>query len=323
MMTNARTAFLLHLVAAAALAATPLAAQVLPDRIVVLDPMSDRSLDTAGFTWLNGARLYAEFARYTPGDRDHRWNAKTGGVVEVLRWDSTANVTIIGTMEVVVDPNNDIAFNPRAIFWEEGVLVTVAPRLEYVPPIQIGYVHRCKHDIDNLEILVGGGPREQRTLIFSGILVRMLLRETPLVTGDWIVSASGSLRLDRYLHRLDDRLDPDARLVGNDIEEMVQSSTLTARINVQPAGARWRAHLLASGMLTEHGADRDRDTDELELDASLPFVELGFDLFNPAGSSFTIFLRYEHQRDAGIGSIPTSASLTMLGVRVADMKWIW
>ncbi|HVK38079.1 MAG TPA: hypothetical protein VNA88_06085, partial [Candidatus Kapabacteria bacterium] len=100
----------------------PVAAQVLPDRHVQLDPLADHALDTLGTTWLNGARLYAEFARNTPGDADHRWVARTGGVAELVRWDSSASLMIVGTMEVVIDPNNDITFNPRAIFWEEGLM---------------------------------------------------------------------------------------------------------------------------------------------------------------------------------------------------------
>ena len=55
-------------------------------------------------------------------------------------------------------------FNPRAIFWEEGVLAGF--RLDEGIALQAGYIHRCKHDIDNLEI-TARGREEQRTLIYN------------------------------------------------------------------------------------------------------------------------------------------------------------
>jgi hypothetical protein len=298
-------------------------AQVLPDRIVVLDPLSDHSLDTAGFTWLNGARLYAEFARYTSGDVDHAWNAKTGGVVEVLRWDSSANVTLVGTMEVVVDPNNDITFNPRAIFWEEGVLAGIG--LGHDVALQAGYIHRCKHDIDNLEILEGGGSKQQRTLIYSGVLTRLLVRHLSIGDGAWSVAASGAVRNDLFLHLLDDRLASDARGVGDDIEAMIDAISLTARVDAGPRDARWRVHALASAMATLQGSTpgfSDR-FDDMTILGSMPFAEIGIDLFNPTGSAFTLYLRGEWQRDAGVGPTPTSASLMSIGVRVGDARGVW
>jgi hypothetical protein len=230
---------------------------------------------------------------------------------------------IVGSMEVVVDPNNDIAFNPRAIFWEEGLMGGV--RLGHDLALQAGYIHRCKHDIDNSEIAEHQGRREQRTLIYSGVITRLLVREIALSRGDWHVTASGALRNDLFLHLLDDRLYSETRGIGRDIESMIDALSLPARVDAGPTGARWRLHASASVMATAFGAEPgfgERFADVTIIGAA-PFLELGLDLFNPAGSTFTLFARGEWQRDAGIGSVPVPASLAMIGVRLADSRGIW
>lgn len=302
---------------------SPAVSQVLPDRIVTLDPLADHSLDTSGTSWLNGARLYAEFSRYTSGDDDHRWNARIGGVAEMIRWDSTADISIVGTMEVVVDPNNDIAFNPRAIYWEEGLLAGV--RLAGDLSLQAGYVHRCKHDIDNLEIVELTGRREQRTLIYSGLLTRLSARELRLVERPWALTAATALRNDLFLHLLDDRRDGETRGVGTDVEALVDALSLTARLDAGPAGGRWRLRASVSLMATALGAERGfaERFDDITILGSVPFAELGIELFNPNGSAFTLYVRGEWQRDSGVRSVPTSASLGLIGVRVSDARWMW
>ena len=301
----------------------PVAAQVLPDRHVQLDPLADHALDTLGTTWLTGARLYAEFARNTPGDADHRWVARTGGVAELVRWDSSASLMIVGTMEVVIDPNNDITFNPRAIFWEEGLMAGFG--LTRDVSLQAGYIHRCKHDIDNLEIVELDRGREQRTLIYSGVITRLLVRDAAIVRGDWAITGSGSVRNDFFLHLLDDRRDGATRGVGLDFESMIDALTLSGRIEAGPAGAPWRVHATAAVMATAFGAERgfSERFGDVTILGSVPFVELGIDLVNPVGSTFTLFARGEWQRDAGIRSRPTGASLAMIGVRLSDTRGIW
>lgn len=297
-------------------------AQVLPDRMVVLDPLGDRSLDSSGITWLNGARMHAEFSRHTPGDDDHRWNARLGGVAELVRWDSSADISLVGTMEIVVDPHNDIAFNPRAIFWEEGVLAGF--RLAKDLALQAGYVHRCKHDIDNLEI-TARGRREQRTLIYSGLLVRLLARRRAIVDDRWRVSVAGSLRNDLFLHLLDDRFASETRAIGRDVETLIDALSLTGRVEAGPRDASWRAQATVSFMASAFGAERgftERFTRPVVL-GTFPFVEIGVDVFNERGAAFSLFGRAESHRDAGVSSIPTASSTFAIGVRIVDARWMW
>ena len=299
-----------------------LCAQVLPDRVVILDPLGDPTRDTAGYTWLNGAHMYAEFSRYLPGDSNHRWSARLGGVAELVRWDSSADISIIGTMEIVMDPLNDISFNPRAIFWEEGLVAGF--RLGDGIGLQAGYVHRCKHDIDNLEITLRGR-REQRTLIYSGLLTRVLFRRRPIVDGAWRVDVSGAVRNDFFMHLLDDRIDIETRGRGNDIEALVDALNIVGRIEARPRDARWRLQASANFMASVFGATpgfSERFSNAVVL-GSLPYVELGFALVNPRGSTFAIFVRNESYRDGGVASIPEAANITMLGVRIGDTRAVW
>lgn len=312
---------IIRLVLISLLAAAPAFAQVLPDRNLVTDPLADRTLDTAGRTWLNGARFVAEFGRYVPGDGDHRWNAKLGGIAEIVRWDSSANISIIGTMEVVVDPHNDITFNPRAIFWEEGLVAGF--RVTPTSVFQAGYVHRCKHDIDNLELLERG-ESQQRTLIYSGLMTRLLFEPRAIVENDWRVDFSGWLRNDFFLHLLDSRIDVATRDDGRSIESLVDALTIGARMSARPA-ATWRIEAAVHGTFGLFGARTGfiERFSEMSLVASTLHAELGFSAFNPHGSAFTIFARFEHYDDAGIASSPSRSNNTLVGVRLNDVRGIW
>jgi hypothetical protein len=296
----------------------PLAAQILPDRIVVLDPLGRHEEDSAGFSWLNGSHLYAEFGRYSNGSGgDHRWNAKTGGYIEFARWDSTASIAMVGTAEIVVDPMSDIGFNPRAIFWEEGVLASL--RLAHEASLQLGYVHRCKHDIDNYDV------SEERTLIYSGITTRALWRPGLMLDGPFTLTGGLALRNDFFLHLLDYRSGIGAQNAGGSIESLVDAVNLCGRVDLRPREARYGIHFSADFMLSLVGAERgfSERFHGIRALGSFPYAELGIDLFNPHGAALTIFARGEWQRDAGIHATPERATLALFGVRVGTAEGMW
>lgn len=298
--------------------------QIIPDRITILDPLADTSLDTAGTTWLPGGVLLAEFARYSSGSGDdHRWNAKTGGYMEIVRVDSLWSVAAVGTMELVADPQNDITFNPRAIFWEEGLLAS--RRLGTGSALQFGYIHRCKHDIDNLEIQIVRGVAEQRTLIYSGLVTRYLMRPRAIENDLLPLELGGALRNDFFLHLLDSRIRKDAENVGLDIESLVDAASLTLRADIRPNGKRYGAHLSGSVMMSLFGRQRGftERFNAIRILGSIPFLELGFDIFNPQGGSFTLFARGEWQRDAGVRTRPEAKNLFMVGIRMGNARTIW
>ena len=290
-------------------------AQVLPDRTVVLDPLASPLVDTSAFVFLPGTHLYAEFARYDNASGDaHRWNARTGGYFEVARWDSSASIALVGTTEVVMDPLNDIAFNPRAILWEEGLVGTFDIMDGW--HLQAGYVHRCKHDIDNLEIHVLRRSDEQRTLIYSGIVTRLLLPTYRLLDGPARLTATGNLRNDFFLHLLDSRFAWQDS--GRSLESLIDAVNVGGRLDLRLGNERLGAHLSAGLMLSIFGAHpgfSERFSDVTVL-GSVPVAELGIDLVNPHGGRLAFFVRGEWQRDDAIASNPSAARLALFGVRV-------
>lgn len=308
--------------ACAILLAYPAVAQVLADRVVVLDPLGIRGHDSTGLAWLGAIRLFGEFSRYSNGSGSHhRWNARTGGYGEILRWDSTTSIALTGMMEVIVDPFSSIGFNPRAIFWEEGVLLS--HDLTPETGLQLGFTHRCKHDIDNLEEAVLDNSYEQRTLIYGGLVGRLLARPRPVIDGAIVVEAGGALREDYFLYVTDDRIPSPAPADDPGIRRLLSATSLTGRISIRPAG--WRAALRLEGsvMLTLMGATPEHRAGGIRAIGSAPFVELGLDLFNPHGAAFSFFARGEWQRDAEI--VPTSAPATlfMAGLRFSGYGDMW
>lgn len=299
-------------------------AQVLPDRMAIYDPLGDHAADTMGFQWLSGTRLLAEFSRYSNGSGPHhRWNAKTGGYFEVARWDSAWSIAVIGTMEMVADPFSDITFNPRAIFWEEGVLAS--RRLGERSALQFGYVHRCKHDIDNLEPYILAGRQEQSTFIYSGITTRLLLRPAPLLDGPLPIYGALAVRNDLFLHLFDERKPHEAESTGRNMNTLADAINITGRIDLRPDDAHWGAHLSGDFMLSMFGEEKGLGGrwSGITAHGSFPFMELGLDLFNPRGASFTIFARGEWQRDGRINPFATPAKLFAIGIRAGSYGGMW
>jgi hypothetical protein len=298
--------------------------QILPDRLVVYDPLGNHALDTNGFEWLPATRLYGEFSRYSNGSgAHHRWNAKSGGFFEIARWDSSWSIAMVGTMEMVADPFSDIGFNPRAIFWEEGVLAS--RRLGDEAAIQFGYVHRCKHDIDNLEPYLLADRIEQETLIYSGITTRALWRPRPILEGPVPLEGALAVRNDLFLHLFDQREPHEAEATGRSMNTLADAVNITARLDLRAREARWGLHLNGDFMLSLYGAGTGFSGRWSRLTAlgAFPFLELGLDLFNPRGAAFTIFTRGEWQRDGAIAPFATPARLLSFGVRASSFEEMW
>ncbi len=298
--------------------------QNIADRLVLFDPLGDHDADTAGFTWLNTTRLYAEFSRYSNGSGPHhRWNAKTGGFLEIARWDSTWSIALVGTMEMVADPLSDIAFNPRGIFWEEGLMAST--RLSRDAAVQFGYIHRCKHDIDNLEPWLLQGTIEQVTLVYSGLATRLLLRPRPIVDGPLVIYGGLAVRNDLFLHLFDQREPHEAQQTGRSMNTLAQATNLTVRFDLRPREASYGLHLNADFMLSLFGRGQGFSGRWSGITAlgAVPFAELGLDFFNPNGAALTLFARGEWQREGHITPFAAPATLFLLGVRASSFESMW
>lgn len=146
--------FMLHL---------PVHAQRMPSRWIHFNPMAGdkHQFNDKQRIWFNQFSGWAAFGKYiASNDNEHAWFQNLGGYLELVRFARTSNLVFLTHIEFISNDKNDIRFNPRSIFWEEGFLYTRAFEHSY---LQLGYFHRCKHDIDNYTI------EQERTLIYGSV----------------------------------------------------------------------------------------------------------------------------------------------------------
>ncbi len=139
-----------------------------PSRGVVLYPEP-----LPGAEPLGRAGVWASFGGYAP-DSTYAWSVRLGGWLELYRFRDGTSLSIWTSNELVASPHSPIRFQPLALFWEEGLLLSKGPW-------QAGFTHRCKHDVD----------RKERVLIYSSAYLG--------AAGQW-----GAARLHRYLILLDE-----------------------------------------------------------------------------------------------------------------------
>jgi hypothetical protein len=149
-----------------------------PGRSVTMNPLRGG----AG-PYLGAMGAWASAGTYLP-DTTYAWSIRIGGLLEVFRIGGTS-LSIYGSNELVASPNSRIRFQPLALYWEEGAILSWRLR---GTAAQVGFTHRCKHDID----------RDERTLIFSSVHAGVI----------WNCFQT---RLHRYVIWLDD---PTGRITG-------------------------------------------------------------------------------------------------------------
>ncbi len=159
------------------------------ERAIILNPLANPAAITADegkSSWFTQVGGWGSFGNYgLHSDRDHAWYQQLGAYMEIFRKGNRSSLAFTSQIEFIADLQNDINFNPRAIFWEEGLLYTHKIGASY---LQVGYYHRCKHDIDNLEIA------QERSLIFGSIMASYTFPLSLLGDEDLLMS----LQYDHY-----------------------------------------------------------------------------------------------------------------------------
>ena len=118
----------------------------------------------------------------------------------MFRVESDWSVAFLSHIEFVANPQNNIRFNPRAVFWEEGFLLTKRMGKGFW---QLGYFHRCKHDIDDILPTTCDGSGCQRSLIYGSLQGKLILPVAlPLRKGEGILL----LRSDVFTILQDNRI---------------------------------------------------------------------------------------------------------------------
>ncbi len=267
--------------------------QIFPSRSIILAPPVRPAADTSeGVKYLHRQGIWGNLGHgfNSTGDR-FGWSISFGGIIQFVEWEHSA-ISMTGDIEVLADTHNDISFNPRDVFWTEGFLYT--DRIG-TTELSAGYIHRCHHNIDNLETDVVGS-NEARTLIYGSAIVRSVWKNISIlgITSDlWS-------ELDYYLIKEDDRHPTTDTMTGN-LNDM--STSLSAGFKfliVKPLYIR--ASAIASAF---NGYNRIAVNSRAELGAE----------FSGAAAAMNIFLGHESLADDLNRPVPVHSSYWYLGFR--------
>ncbi|MBS1902392.1 MAG: hypothetical protein JSS75_01650 [Bacteroidetes bacterium] len=260
------------------------AGPVFPTRSFIFAP-SFRSADdtTTGARFLRQQGIWGNLAHgfHSANDR-FGWSISFGGVIEFVEWERS-QIYLVGDAEVLADTHNDISFNPRAIFWTEGFMF--ATKLGEATELQLGYIHRCHHDIDNLGTNDESN-HEERTLIYGSAVAKAVWRRVGLLSADNLLNTSASVQWDQYVIRQDDRI-PPVGTTATDVNTLDASLTLgihSALVGVGDVVPYIRAQTCAAFY---HA---------MSLSTVDARAEIGIEL-SGAGSRMDVFVGYEHLTD--------------------------
>ncbi len=231
-------------------------------------------------------------------DSLHGWRQVMGAMVDFWRRDTTILLSFVAAIEFHANFNNDIAFNPRAQFWEEGLVLSFFAD-DWV--VQTGYLHRCKHDIDNLAL------GQERTLIYGSAFVNAYCQVVPKTDSTGILLGLSS---HFYLVHEDYRT-PD-RWASTDprISTLVTANVFSLIARYRFVGALWGVR--ATVQAASFAAD-DRFAERLRSPIRWRFSWMGtLEYFlSPIAR---LFLRIEKLHDALIALPPESTFHVQLGL---------
>lgn len=196
------------------LCVSSVSAQIKPSRTWLVD-MARRPLPAGPMaSMMGGVEMQRGWGSY---EHEQAWQFRLHAVVEPYRLSYEADTGIRWTTslefhhELTANPMSSIGFNPRTARWEEQLLVHASGSWWSA---RGGWLHRCKHDIDNAQ-----APNEdstlnytpiQRTLILSGPTVAFL--SAPITSGNSALRFAGGL--EWYIVNADYRTPPSS-IVGS------------------------------------------------------------------------------------------------------------
>ncbi len=272
----------------------PLEAQRLIERNQILNPLENPSvnIEEGQKKWFSQVGGWGSFGNYAfSRDENHFWYQELGAYFELYRSGNSKSVAITSQIEFIANDDNDINFSPRAIFWEEGILFTSRQNGFF---LQAGYYHRCKHDIDNLNL------GEERATVFGSAMGKVIIPVSISSPQD----ALFSLRLDYYTITWERRIPRENLEFEPNIEDL--SASLTTNID-------WRIRLGDENFITLGGyAMMSLYNADLRNSGKI-FLNLGTD----RGFGDVQFgLHLEQLADSGIPARPRSTTIAGFGVRI-------
>jgi len=286
--------------------------QRLMERNTMIIPLADSSRykPGSGVSFAHSFSGWAAFGNYlATSDESHEWFHEMGATIELIRFSNRATFGVTTTIEFVADPFNNINFNPRAIWWSEGLFYMRKSEKGFW---RLGYYHRCKHDVDNLSI------GEERTLIFGSVNyeyfrpLKSNLKEELwyAIGGDW------------YTIRQDSRdpLNPEPNSL-NHMNLLASVSLKVHHLKVFPNGKLgWYTNaFLQPNLYSDNEGFLDRFNNLDRVNASFG-ISTGLALIG--NGKLRIGFNYEFHPDTGIPIAPRSAHLFSFGIRGLSMSQI-
>ncbi len=286
--------------------ATPCEGQRLVDRGFVTNPMWDTeaAVDEGETRLINSYGGWAAFGPYVPSNDTHAWHHEIGGFIE-LRRSHRSSLLVTTQIEFVADPNNEISFNPRAVFWEEGIVYTRRTNAGF--DWQLGYYHRCKHDVDNLE------RGTQRALIFGSVRSRAIIPLGEANTSDYV-----SIDADLYTIRQDARLPRVLEAEGRNWNQWLGSVGVQG-FTQHSVGEQTGLYASAFGrmvLISENEGFTNRFSAIEGVEGSMG-ASAGLALEGRA--TLRLGVEYEYQSDTGIPVEPQSAHLLRIVARAQPL----
>lgn len=207
--------------------ATSFAGPIFPSRCIILAP-EFRTDTSKGALFLRQHGVWGNIAHGfgSTGDR-YGWSVATGAVIQFVEWEHSS-IFMQGDFEVLADTHNNISFNPRGIFWTEGFVF--ADKIGQTE-LQGGYIHRCRHEIDNLDNNVIGA-HEERTLIYGSAMLRGIWRDLGLLG----FQGSFWAQADEYLIKEDTRTPDTIQPRSTDIAKLNTSLSIGAKLDLLSLG---------------------------------------------------------------------------------------
>lgn len=265
------------------------------------------SIDSSirGVEWMPKFSGWTEFGKFVSiKDTNHEYHHQLGAIMEIARWGR--NSIAIGTQaEFLHNRNNSINFNPRAVFWEEGLIYT---RHYKDHSWQLTYFHRCKHDLDNLEIGV------ERATINASLGTRWIIPKH-----DWLGGHITFIPMaEAFTVTYDRRLREQYQQKGLSWYQLL--GAVSGRFHWEKAinsdlwyFVKGHGKLAFFGNGAEDGADLDTYTrfNGYEDERFSGNLFTGVQVNGKAGK-FRIGVRYEYLDDPGISPIPRNSSLLSL-----------
>lgn len=242
------------------------------------------------------------------------WTIQFGGTVEFVRWGEHASLFAINNMELTADTHNDIHFNPRGAFWEEGVMFARHTKsLDY----ELGFIHRCRHDVDNADSAAVFGVGEERTLIYNSLAQRVILGTYNVV--DSSVALRPWFKAEEYLVREDYRIPKADSNLGTSFRTLAASLGAGVVIDLYHNASSMiytRAEILASFFGTTSDFFRRFTTIKtITLD---DHVEIGY-AFSGKATKLQLFVGWQRFDDDASTPIPKNNEFLSVGFRVTGL----